>query len=80
MGGAQGWVGFGRVPLVQLCMISDKWLHRYRLLENSNTDIPLLQDVLDFDLYPPPPGMDPTGYLWFQYELFLISGCKDIDF
>ena len=24
--------------------------------------------------------MDPTGYLWFKYECFLISGCKDIDF
>ena len=23
-------------------------------------------------------GMDPTGYLWFKYDCFLISGCKDI--
>ena len=40
----------GRVPLVQLYMLSDKWLQRYRLLENSNTEILLLQDVLHFDL------------------------------
>ena len=60
--------GLGWVPLVQLCMFSDKWLHRYRLQENSNIEILLLQDVLDFDLRPPsaPPGMDPTGYLWFD--------------
>ena len=47
-----GWggVGLGRVPLVQLCMFSDKWLKRYRLLENSNIEIILFQDVLDFDL------------------------------
>ena len=40
-----GWVGLGRVPLVQLCMFSDKWLQRYTLLENSNIEILLLQDV-----------------------------------
>ena len=45
----------GREPLVQLCMFSDKWLQRYRLLENTNIKILLLQDVLDFDLAPPPP-------------------------
>ena len=21
---------------------------------------------------------NPTGYLWFKYECFLMSGCKDI--
>ena len=31
-------------------MISDKWLQRYRLLENFNTEILLFEDVLDFDL------------------------------
>ena len=31
-------------------MLSDKCLQRYRLLENSNIEILLLQDVLDFDL------------------------------
>ena len=25
-------------------------------------------------------SMDPTGYLWFKYVCFMISGCKDIDF
>ena len=46
----EGWSGVCRVPLVQLCMLSDKWLQRYKLLENSNIEILLLQDVLDFDL------------------------------
>ena len=45
-----GRVWFGRVPLVQLRMFSDKWLQRYRLLENSNIELLLLQDFLDFDL------------------------------
>ena len=45
-----GWLGWGRVPLAQLWMLSNKWLQRYRLLENSITEILLLQDVLDFDL------------------------------
>ena len=44
--GRVGWGG----PLVQLCMLSDKWLQRYRLLEKSNTEILLFEDVLDFDL------------------------------
>ena len=72
-------------------MLSDKWLSRYRLLENFNTKILLFEDELDFDLYPCPPGMDPgvqchgmkanpTGYLWSKYECFLMSGCQDIDF
>ena len=25
-------------------------------------------------------GWDGVGYLWSNYECFLISGCKDIDF
>ena len=29
--------------------LSDKWLQRYRLLENSNTEILLFEDVLEFD-------------------------------
>ena len=31
-------------------MLSDKWLQRYRLLDNSNTEKLLLQGVLDSDL------------------------------
>ena len=31
-------------------MLSDKWLQRYRLLENFNTGILLFEDVLDFGL------------------------------
>ena len=40
----------GRVPLIKLLIFSDKWLQRYRLLENSNTEILLFEDALDFDL------------------------------
>ena len=40
----------GRVPLVHLCMLSDRWLQGHRLLEHSNTEILLFEDVLDFDL------------------------------
>ena len=72
-------------------MLSDKWLQIYRPLENSNTEILLFEDVIEFDLYSHPPGMDPwvqchgmkanpTGYLLSKYECFLISGCQDIDF
>ena len=42
-------MGLGRVPLDQLWMLSDKWLQRYRLLENSHKEILLFEDVLDFD-------------------------------
>ena len=39
------------VPMVHTVrMFSDKWLSRYGLLENFNTDILLFEDVLDFDL------------------------------
>ena len=72
-------------------MLSDKWLPRYRLLENFNTKILLFGDELDLNSSPPHPGMDPgvrchgmkanpTGYLWSKYECFLTSGCHDIDF
>ena len=72
-------------------MLSDEWLPRYRLQENFNTKILLLGDVLDYDLKPHPPCMDPsvrchgmkadpTGYLWSEYECFLMSGCQDIGF
>ena len=48
------------------------------------------RDVLDFDLWPHPPGMDPwvryhgmkanpTGYLWSKSECFLINGYQDMD-
>ena len=48
------------------------------------------RDVLDFDLWPHPPGMDPwvryhgmeanpSGYLWSKSECFLINGYQDID-
>ena len=40
-------------------MLSDKWLPRYRLLDNVNTKNLVFEDVLDFDPYPHPPGMDP---------------------
>ena len=36
--------------MVQVSMPSDKWLLRYRLLENFNTKILVFGDVLDFDL------------------------------
>ena len=36
--------------MVQVLMLSDKWLSRYRLLENFNTKILVFGDVLDFDL------------------------------
>ena len=36
--------------MVQVLMLSDKWLPRYRLLENVNTKILVFGDVLDFDL------------------------------
>ena len=36
--------------MVQVGMLSDKWLPRYRLLENFNTKILVFGDVLDFDL------------------------------
>ena len=45
-----GWGGWGWVPLVQLLMLSDKWLQRYRHLENFNTETLIFEDVLDFDL------------------------------
>ena len=72
-------------------MLSDEWLPRYRLLENFNIKILVFGDVLDFDLKPRPPGMDPgvrchgmkanpIGYLWSKYECFLMSGGQDIDF
>ena len=38
------------VPMVQVGMLSDKWLPRYRLLEKFNTKILVFGDVLDFDL------------------------------
>ena len=48
------------------------------------------RDVLDFDLWPHPPGMDPwvryhgmkanpTGYLWSKFECFLLNGYQDMD-
>ena len=48
------------------------------------------RDVLYFDLWPHPPGMDPwvryhgmkanpTGYLWSKSECFLINGYQDMD-
>ena len=36
--------------MVQVLMLSDKWLLRYRLLENFNTKILVFGDVLGFDL------------------------------
>ena len=36
--------------MVQVLMLSDKWLPRYRLLENFNTKILVFGDILDFDL------------------------------
>ena len=36
--------------MVQVCMLSDKWLPRYRLLENFNIKILVFGDILDFDL------------------------------
>ena len=36
--------------MVQVGMLSDKWLPRYRLLENFNTKILVFGDALDFDL------------------------------
>ena len=80
-----------RVPLVQACMLSDKWLSRYELLENFNAAIPHFEHVIDFDSVAPSTGMDPgvrrhgmkanhTGYLWSKHECILISGCRDMDF
>ena len=57
-------------------------LQRYRLLENSNTEILLFEDVLEFDLCPPPPPISQHGPYWVpmvQVECFLIIGCKDIE-
>ena len=36
--------------MVNVCMLSDTWLPRYRLLENINTKILVFGDVLAFDL------------------------------
>ena len=36
--------------MVQVFMLSDKWLPKYRLLENFNTKILVFGDVLDFNL------------------------------
>ena len=36
--------------MVQVLMLSDKWLPRYRPVENFNTKILVFGDVLDFDL------------------------------
>ena len=36
--------------MVQFKMLSDKWLSRYGLLENSTTEILHFGDILDFDL------------------------------
>ena len=80
-----------RVSLAQVSMLSDEWLSRYGLLENFNTRIAIFEGVLDFNLQPHPPGLDPgagchgmkanpTGYLWSKYECFLMSGCQDMDF
>ena len=35
--------------MVQVGMLSDKWLSRYGLLENFDAQIPHFEDVLDFD-------------------------------
>ena len=71
-------------------MLSDKWLSRYGLLENFNTELLLFEDVLDLTSSPTPsmdPGVrshgmkaNPTWYLWSKYEYFLISGCQDMGF
>ena len=48
------------------------------------------RDVLDFDLWPHPPGIDswvrypgmktnPTGYIGSKSECFLINGYQDMD-
>ena len=77
--------------MAQVSMLSDEWLSRYGLLENFNTIIAIFKGVLDFNLQPHPPGLDPgarchgmkanpTGYLWSKYECFLMSGCQDMDF
>ena len=41
-------------------MISDKWLQRYRLLENFNKEILLFEDVLDLTSSPTP-SADPEA-------------------
>ena len=75
--------------MAQVSMLSDEWLSRYGLLENFNTRIAIFEGVLDFNLQPPPPGLDPgaqchgikaTGYPWTKYECFLMSDCQDMDF
>ena len=43
------------VPLVQVSMLSDKWLSRYELLENFNPEIPHFEHVLDWDPVAPVP-------------------------
>ena len=68
-------------------MLSDKWLSRYELLENLNTDIPHFEHVLEFDPVAPSTGMDPgvgwhgmkanlTGYPWSKHECILIAGVE----
>ena len=49
------------VPLVQVCMLSDKWLSRYELLENFNPEIPKFEYVLDLDPVAQVPGHAPCG-------------------
>ena len=39
--------------MVQVWMLSDKWLSKYGLPENFKTKILYFEYVLDFDLYPP---------------------------
>ena len=79
------------VPMVHVWMLSGKWFPRYRLLENFNTKILFVLDELNFDLWPHPLAwtlgsvvmewkLTLTGYLWSEYECFLMSGCQDIDF
>ena len=60
-----------RVPLVQAGMLSDKWLSRYEILENFNTDIPHFEHVLDFYPVAQSTGMDP-GVGWHGMKANLM--------
>ena len=52
-----------KVSIVQVWTLSDRWLSKYGLLENSSAKTYLLDMLLDFDLQPqaPPPPPPPHG-------------------
>ena len=56
-------------------MVSDKWLSRYGLLKNFDTEIhvPHFEHVLDFE-YSPTPGHGPWGPMsWKESQHYRVS-------